>query len=106
MERCGAEAASGERAASSTSHAALEPQQDAATHQGNVYINMVAGGTDAWVVHRIMLKRESLRSGGTCWCIVVHDGWAAPVGAFDVVALVPLVEVFKGKKLWRAADGE
>ena len=35
-----------------------------------------------------------------------HDGWTAAVGAVDVVATLPLDEVFMGKKLWRVADGE
>ena len=49
---------------------------------------------------------EALPSEGKDWYLVLRDGWAAAVGAFDVLAPLPLDEVFKGKKLWGVADGE
>ena len=35
-----------------------------------------------------------------------HEGWAAAVDGSDSLAPLPFDDVFKGKKLWRAADGE
>ena len=105
-ERCGADAASDERAASSTSSSAPEPQWEATVHQGNVYITVVAGGTDASVMNQVMQIRESRRSEGRDWYIVFHDGSAAAADAFDVVAPMPMDEVFKANKLWCVADGE
>ena len=75
-------------------------------HQGNVYINVVAGGTDASVMNQVMQIRESRRSEGEDRYIVFHDGSAAAADAFDVVAPMPMDEVFKANKLWCVADGE
>ena len=106
VEPCCADAAGDERGASSTSPSVPEAPWEAAPDEGNVYIDVVAGGTDARVAHRVMQIRVALACEVKDRHIVFRDGWAASVVAFDVVALSPLDEVFKGQKLWCVASGE
>ena len=75
-------------------------------HEENAYINVLAGCTQALVVHRALQIREALPSERTDGCYVFDDGWAAAVDASGVIALLPLDEVCKGKKLRLVADSE
>ena len=59
FEPRGADAAGDDRAASSTSPSVPEPPWEAVPHEGNIYINVLAGGTAALVVHRVMQTREA-----------------------------------------------
>ena len=106
FEPCGADAAGDGRAASSTSPSAPEPPCEAVPHEENACINVLAGCTHALVVHRALQIREALPSERTDGCYVFHDGWAAAVDAFGVIALLPLDEVCNGKKLRLVADSE
>ena len=98
FEPCGADAAGDGRAASSTSPSAPEPPCEAMPHEENACINVLAGCTHALVVHRALQIREALPSERTDGCYVFHDGWAAAVDAFGVIALLPLDEVCSGKE--------
>ena len=106
FEPCGADEAPDEQRASSSSPSVRDAPWEAVPHEDNVYINVLVGGTAAWVVHRVMQIREPLPSEGKDWYLVPHEGWATAVGGSDSLAPLPLDDVFKGKKLWRAADGE
>ena len=74
--------------------------------EGNVRINVLAGGTEAQVVRPAMHICEALPRQGKAWYLVFRDGIPATVDAFDDVARVPLGEVAKGKKLSRVAGNE
>jgi len=106
FEPCGADETPDEQRASSSSPSVRDAPWETLPHGGNVYINVPVGGTAAWVVHRVMQIREPLPSEGQDWFLVFHEGWAAAVDGSDTLAPLPLNDVFKGKKLWRAADGE
>ena len=54
VEPCGADAAGDKRGASSTSPTMPEAPWEAVPHEGHVIINVLACGTDARVVHRVM----------------------------------------------------
>ena len=74
--------------------------------EGNVCINVLAGGTEARVARPAMRICEALPRQGKGWYLVFRDGIPAAVDACDDVARVPLGEIVKGKKLWRVADNE
>ena len=77
----GADAASDERATSSTAEPAPEPPWDALPREGNVYINVLRGGIIAWVVHRVMQIREALPSAGKDWYVGGSVGGAVSLGS-------------------------
>ena len=106
VEPCGADSAGDERGASSISLSAPEAPWEAVSDEGNVYINVVAGSTDACLAHRVTQIREALPCEVQDLYLVFHDGGAAALDAADAVAPSPLDGVVKGRKLWRVADGE
>jgi hypothetical protein len=106
FEPCGADAAGDGRAASSTSPSVPEARWEAVSHLGNVNVNVLAGCTDSLVVHQVMQTYQALPTEGKGWYLVFHDACTGAVEAVDVVAPMPLDEVFKAQKLRRVADGE
>ena len=103
---CGADAIGDERGASMTSPSVPEAPWEAVPHLGKVNVNVLAGCTDALVVHQVMQTYQALPTEGKGWYLVFHDACTGAVEAVDVVAPMPLDEVFKAQKLWRVADGE
>jgi len=89
-----------------TSPSVPEAPWEAVPHLDKVNVNVLAGCTDALVVHQVMQTYQAFPTEGKGWYLVFHDAWTGAVVAVDVVAPMPLDEVFKAQKLWRVADGE